>query len=127
MLLCACGPGSATASSSALPLATVSGTGTPIVPVTGINTTNLLTVLLMLQKSVQAMLKLSSVHFDLQRKGTVQPMSPVLPALANKATYTLSGRGDVSFARDEEQLKAGLTLYPEHAVTQKFTLAERLI
>jgi hypothetical protein len=89
--------------------------------------TTLLAVLPLLQKSQQATLQLTSFHFALSGKGTLQTSGQLLPALARATPFRLSGSGDASLANRQEKGKGVLTLMPAQGQAVPLSWSERLI
>jgi LppX_LprAFG lipoprotein len=105
LLLCACsGPFNANG-----------GTSTPVVTTSA--PTNLPALLPILQKSLQAMQQVRTVHVDIQGKGTIQTSGPLLPAFAKETGYSLRGKADIDIARRDGQLQVRLKLkLPQTAI-----------
>ena len=129
--LCACsGPSLSTGSTSTTgnPLTNMLATGTPM-PATGTPVANaqLLAILPVLQKSLQAMQQLKSTRIEFQGKGTLQTSGALLPAFAHKTRYSLRGRADVDLSRQSGQAQVRLKLLPAHAQAASYTGVARLV
>jgi hypothetical protein len=100
--------------SSATPLtSTDPTTGTPVTNAPSpVSNTGLLAILPSLQKSVQAMRQLKTVHVDVKGGGTIQTSGQMLPVFAATTPYSLYGTGDIDINKQEGKTHMTLKLRP---------------
>jgi hypothetical protein len=97
------------ACSNPLPSSGSTSTGTPALANTN---TNLLTVLPILEQSLQATRQLKTVHVDLRASGTIQTAGPILPAFAQATPFRVHAAADLDIARQAGKARSTLTLTP---------------
>lgn len=88
---------------------------------------NLLAILPVLQKSLQAMQQLKSVHVAVQGTGTIQTSGDFLPKLARGIPYSLSATADIDIVHRQGQAYADLKLLPPQAEALSLEATARLI
>jgi hypothetical protein len=88
---------------------------------------NLLAVLPILQRSLQATEQLKTVHVALTGKGTIQTSGPLLPSLATVTPYSVSGSADIDVANQAGKARTTLKLLPAQGATLAIKNAARLV
>jgi len=97
-------------------------------PVTNSNpNSNLLAVLPLLHKSLQAMQQVKSFHVAIQGKGMIQTSGDFLPKLAMGIPYSLRATADIDIAHRQGQAYAHLKLLPPQAAALSLKAAARLL
>jgi hypothetical protein len=89
--------------------------------------TNLVTVLPLLQKSVQVTEQLTSFHVAMKGKGTIQTSGPLLPAFAHATPYSVRGAADVTIAGQAGKAQTTLKLSPAQGGALSFKDAARFL
>jgi hypothetical protein len=124
---CSGGPGSGS-TATVPPSHSLTSRNATTTPVANSNpNSNLLAVLPLMHKSLQAMQQVKSFHVAIQGKGTIQTSGDFLPKLATGIPYSLHATADIDIAHRQGQAYAHLKLLPPQAAALSLKATARLL